>query len=143
MLKGIEEKLYIISKKGPTIKKLETFMKENSGDLHTQHYLNLIAQRNLIHLLSQEPKTNREAQKKIIKFGKSFIKTMTRLDPGYSEWLGSMLRKKNEAELALLKMDLQEKKLDKNQFAEKSEVIWASMKEVENCQVLCTPASTF
>jgi len=30
----------------------------------------------------QEPKTNREAQKKIIKFGKSFIKTMTRLDPG-------------------------------------------------------------
>jgi len=138
-VQNIEDELYDLSKSSPTIKKMEAFIKSHSGDLHTKHYLNLIAQRNLIHLMSQEPKTSRDIQRKIVRHSKNFITIMTRVDPGYSEWMGTILKKMNEAELAILKLDLQEKKVDKRQFAEKSEIIWSSMHEVENCEILCTP----
>jgi len=142
-VQDIEDELYAILKDNLTIKSVEGFMKEHCNDLHTKHYLNLIAQRNLIQLLCQEPKTNREVQRKIFRLSKNFISTMTRLDPGYSDWMGKMVKMMNEAQLAILKLDLQERKIDKNQFAEKSEVIWKSMQEVEKCGILCTPASIY
>jgi hypothetical protein len=36
---------------------------------------------------------------------------------------------------------MQEKKLDKNTFAEKSEDVWSAMQEVERCELLCTPCA--
>ena len=42
VVKKIEDEFYDILEMNPTVKSLETFMKENSKDLHTKHYLNLI-----------------------------------------------------------------------------------------------------
>ena len=36
-------------------------------------------------------------------------------------------------------MDFQEKKVNKNSFIEECEVVWDKMKEVGECEVLCTP----
>jgi len=137
----LEDELYAISKSNPTIKELEGFVRTHIKDLHNKHYLNLIAQRNLIHVLTQEPKTNKEAQKKIFRLSKGVLSTITRIDPGYSEWMGRLMKSMYEAQLALLKIELQEKKIDKNTFLEKSEDIWNQMKEVEKCDILCTPCS--
>ena len=38
-----------------------------------------------------------------------------------------------------MKLDFQEKKLGKNDFIEESELVWGEMKEVDKCEVLCTP----
>ena len=44
-----------------------------------------------------------------------------------------------QAQLETLKMDFQEKKVNKNSFIEECEVVWDKMKEVGECEVLCTP----
>ena len=78
---------------------------------------------------------------------------MSRLDPGLSKWKGSVLRCHNVAQLSLLKIELevssigargtlynstfQENKIDHNEFAVKSEQVWRSMKEVDQCSLLC------
>ena len=77
---------------------------------------------------------------------------MSRLDPGLSKWKGSVLRCHNVAQLSLLKIELevscyfsgtfsnsnfQENKIDRNEFAVKSEQVWRSMKEVDQCSLLC------
>lgn len=139
LVENLEEQLQDISKHGPTIKAFETFIRKNSKDLHLKHYLNLIAQRNIIELLSHEKKITRENCKKIIRLSKSYISIMSRLDPGYSEWKGSVLKKLNKAQLELLKIDLQENQIDRNEFATKSEDVWRSMAEVDSCDVLCMP----
>ena len=36
-------------------------------------------------------------------------------------------------------MDFQEKKVNKNSFIEECEVVWDKMKEVGECEILCTP----
>ena len=87
---------------------------------------------------------------------------MSRIDPGLSEWGGfishlrnkvlhifglnlySVVNVKNQAvflqaQLEILKMDFQEKKVNKNSFIEECEVVWDKMKEVGECEVLCTP----
>jgi len=140
-VQNLEDELYAISKTSPTVKDLEGFIRKHIGDLHTKHYLNLIAQRNLIQILSQEPKTDKEVQKKILRLSKGVLSTISRIDPGYSEWMGRIMKKLYEAKLALLKIELQEKKIDKNTFLEHSEDIWNHMKEVEKCDVLCTPCT--
>ena len=75
---------------------------------------------------------------------------MSRLDPGLSKWKGSVLRCHNVAQLGLLKIELevswsggtflnfnsQENKIDHNEFAVKSEQVWRSMKEVDQCNLL-------
>jgi len=137
LLKRIEDELYDILETNPTVKSLESFIKDNSNDLHTKHYLNLIAQRNIIKLLTKNTNMTREVAKKVIRLGKSFKTTMSALDVGYSEWLGFILKKTNTAQLELLKLDLKEKKINKNAFAEESETVWKSMKEVEKCDILC------
>lgn len=136
-VQSLEDELYAISKSDPTPQKLEAFLKGHFKDLHPKHFLNLIAQRNLIQVLGRESTTNRDTLSKLIKYCRAFKATMSRLDPGYSEWLGFTLKKLNMATLTLLKMDLQDKRVDKNSFAEKSEAVWASMKDVENCDKLC------
>ena len=65
--------------------------------------------------------------------------TLLPLDPGYSGWLGATLEIMNKAQLQILKLDLQEKKINKNQFAEESEAVWQSMREVEQCNILINP----
>ena len=47
-----------------------------------------------------------------------------------------------QAHLQLLKMDLDEKKIGKNTFTEESEVVWGTMKEVTECDILCTPVNS-
>ena len=37
---------------------------------------------------------------------------MLRLDPGYSQWMGSVLKKMKKAQLEMLKIDLQVKCVD-------------------------------
>ena len=44
-----------------------------------------------------------------------------------------------QAQLEILKMDFQEKKVNKNSFIEECEVVWDKMKEVGECEILCTP----
>ena len=78
---------------------------------------------------------------------------MTRVDPGLSRWRGFVLRCYNVAQLRLLKLELevrsdlvtltshfsllfQENKIDRNEFAVKSEKVWSSMEEVEQCNML-------
>ena len=73
----------------PTVKDLEGFIKKNSKDLHSKHFLNLIgreevltrlhtisifctAQRNIINILTRESNITRDMAKKVIKLGKSF-----------------------------------------------------------------------
>ena len=38
---------------------------------------------------------------------------MSRLDPGYSQWMGSVLKKMKKAQLEMLKIDLQVNNLTK------------------------------
>jgi len=64
---------------------------------------------------------------------------MSRLDPGYSDWKGSLGKKLAKTQLELLKIDLQEKKIDRNVFVKESEEVWKSMDEVDCCDVLCMP----
>jgi len=139
IVKKIEDELYDVLEMNPTVKALEAFVRKNAKDLHTKHYLNLIAQRNIINLLTRESNITREVAKKVIRLGKAFKSTLTPLDCGYSEWMGFALKKINMAQLELLKLDLNEKKINKNAYAEESETIWKSMREVEKCEVLCTP----
>ena len=73
----------------PNVKDLEGFIKKNSKDLHSKHFLNLIgmgqdltrkhlnsffftAQRNIINILTRESNITRDMAKKVIKLGKSF-----------------------------------------------------------------------
>ena len=42
IVKAIEDELYDVLEMNPTVKGLETFIKQNSKDLHSKHYLNLI-----------------------------------------------------------------------------------------------------
>ena len=42
LVKKIEDELYDVLDMNPTVKGLETFIKKNSKDLHSKHYLNLI-----------------------------------------------------------------------------------------------------
>ena len=44
-----------------------------------------------------------------------------------------------QGQLEILKMDFQEKKVNKNSFIEECEVVWDKMKEVGECEILCTP----
>ena len=64
---------------------------------------------------------------------------MSRIDPGLSEWGGFISHLRNKAQLEILKMDFQEKKVNKNSFIEECEVVWDKMKEVGECEILCTP----
>ena len=64
---------------------------------------------------------------------------MSRIDPGLSEWGGFISQLRNKAQLEILKMDFQEKKVNKNSFIEECEVVWDKMKEVGECEILCTP----
>jgi len=142
ILNKIEDELYNILEMNPTVKDLEGFIRKNSKDLHSKHFLNLIAQRNIINLLTRESNITREMARKVIKLGKFFKGTLAPLDSGYSEWLGFALKKINMAQLELLKIDLKEKKINKNAFAEESENIWKAMKDVEKCEELCKPLNT-
>ena len=42
IVKKMEDELYDVLETNPTVKLFEHFIKENSKDLHTKHYLNLI-----------------------------------------------------------------------------------------------------
>eukprot|EP00092_Neocalanus_flemingeri_P012330 GFUD01013291.1.p1 GENE.GFUD01013291.1~~GFUD01013291.1.p1 ORF type:complete len:467 (+),score=105.34 GFUD01013291.1:105-1505(+) len=139
MVQNLEDQLHDISTHNHTVKSFETFIRKNSQYLHLKHYLNLIAQRHIIELLSRESKITREACKKIIRLSKSYMSIMSRLDPGYSQWMGSVLKKLNKAQLELLKSDLKENLIDRNEFVTKSEEVWKSMKDVDSCDVLCKP----
>jgi len=137
---GMEEELdQLICSKSTTVKDFENFMRSHSQDLHTKHYLNLTAQRQILQLLSSDPAVTREKAKKVVKLSKSFQSTMARLDPGLSEWGGFISQVMNKAQLEILKLDYQEKKVGKNSFIEESELVWGKMKEVGECEVLCTP----
>jgi len=74
-----------------------------------------------------------------MRLSKSYLGTMSRLDPGYTRWRGDMLSRYNMAQLEMLKMDLDENIIDRNQFAKKSEEVWSSMAEVNYCDTLCMP----
>lgn len=134
----IEEELYSIidSNSNDAAQLLLMFVSKHSGKLHSKHYLNLLAWRHVIILLSEAKTVTREAANKIIKLGKSIKSTMYPLDTGYSEWLGYLLKMINKAQLQLLKMNYQEKRINKNVFAEESEAVWKTMKEVEMCENL-------
>jgi len=137
---GMEEELdQLMCSKSTTVKDLEDFMRSHSQDLHTKHYLNLTAQRQILQHLSSDPAVTREKAKKVVKLSKSFQSTMARLDPGLSEWGGFISQVMNKAQLEILKLDFQEKKVGKNSFIEESELVWGKMKEVGECEVLCTP----
>jgi len=137
LLQNMEDQLHNIS--DISVKAFETFIKNSSKDLYMKHYLNLIAQRNMIEILAHTTNITREECRKSIRLCKSYMSTMSRLDPGYSEWKGSILKKLAKAQLELLKIDLQEKKIDRNIFSTKSEEIWKSMDEVDFCDILCMP----
>lgn len=140
LLQNMEEQLRNIS--DISVKAFETFMRKNTKDLYMKHYLNLIAQRNIIEILARKNNITREECKKSIRLCKSYMSTLSRLDPGYSEWKGSIIKKSAKAQLELLKIDLQEKKIDRNIFANKSEEIWKSMDEVDFCDILSMPLKT-
>jgi len=137
----IEDELLALIEDSHSVKEVESFIRKNSHTLHQKHYLNLIAQRNIIQLLAREENICRENVTKSIKYCKAFKATMSRLDPGLSEWRGYIQKTLNKAQLELLKMNLQEKKMDHNSFSQESEKIWASMREVDQCQALCRPLS--
>lgn len=137
---NIEDELELVMRSNSsTVNGLETFIKTHTKDLHVKHYLNLIAQRRMVQLLSQDPAVTRNKAKKTLRLCKTLQTTMSRLDPGLSEWSGFIARTMNKARLELLKLDFQEKKLGKNDFIEESELVWGEMKEVDKCEVLCTP----
>merc|ERR1712059_46533 len=137
----LEEELYCLFRKDGEVKSIEAFIRRNSKDLYIKHYINLIAQRHIVQLLGQAQSMTREEAKKCVRHCKSFQSIMSRLDPGLSEWNGFIIKTMNKAQLTLLKMDLDEKKLGKNSYAEESEQVWATMEEVERCEILCTPVS--
>merc|ERR1719220_2537691 len=134
-----EELQSLISNSKTTVKNLEDFIRNNANDLHTKHFLNLIAQRQILQLLANDTTVSREKAKKTIRLCKSFQLIMSRGDPGLSERGGFISHLRNKAQLETLKMDFQEKKLNKNSFIEKCELVWEKMKVVGECEVLCTP----
>jgi len=140
LVSELEEELQtLIRSSKTTVKNLEDFIKNNAKDLHTKHYLNLMAQRQILQLLANDTTVTREKAKKIIRLCKSFQLIMSRVDPGLSEWGGFISHLRNKAQLETLKMDFQDKKVNKNSFIEECEVVWEKMKEVGECEVLCTP----
>jgi len=138
-IEKLEEQLEKISNSGPAIEKYEEFIKGNSKILAMKHYLILSAQRNIVELLVEKKTRRREDCKKLMRLSKSYLGTMSRLDPGYTRWRGDMLSRYNMAQLEMLKMDLDENIIDRNQFAKKSEEVWSSMAEVNYCDTLCMP----
>lgn len=140
LVSELEDELQsLISNSKTTVKNLEDFIRNNSKDLHTKHYLNLMGQRQILQLLANDTTVSREKAKKTIRLCKSFQLIMSRVDPGLSEWGGFISHLRNKAQLEILKMDFQEKKVNKNSFIEECEVVWDKMKEVGECEVLCTP----
>jgi len=138
LIDKLESELFKIleSDTDDTVQLLQRFISKNSKQLHSKHYLNIIAQRQIITILSEKKSFTREAARKIIQLGKSIKSSLSPLDTGYSEWLGFILKMINMSQLQILKLNLQEKKINKNVFAEESESIWRAMKEVENCEIL-------
>jgi len=122
----------------PSVKQYESFIRKHLRNLHLKHYLNLTAQRNIIELCAKELQLTKEVCQKIIKNCKSYLSVMSRLDPGYSSWKGSILKHHNYAQLQLLKLQLEDNSIDRNVFSVKSEEIWCSMREVDSCDVLCS-----
>jgi len=140
LVSQLEDELHsLIKNSKTTVKSLEDFIRSNAQDLHTKHYLNLIAQRQILQLLANDSTVSREKAKKTIRLCKSFQLIMSRIDPGLSEWGGFISHLRNKAQLEILKMDFQEKKVNKNSFIEECEVVWDKMKEVGECEILCTP----
>jgi len=137
ILESIENQLKEIAVSS-SVKQLETFIRKNLSKLHMKHYLILSAQRQIIEILTRESKITKDVCKKIIKYCKSYMCVMSRLDTGYSGWKGYILKHHNYAQLNLLKLLLQDKNIDRNEFSVKSEEVWCSMKEVENCDILCS-----
>jgi len=138
LIEKLESDLFKIleSDSDDTVQLLQRFISKNSRQLHSKHYLNIIAQRHIITILSEKKTFTREVARKIIQLGKSIKSSLSPLDTGYSEWLGFILKMINMSQLQILKLNLQEKKINKNVFAEESESIWKAMKEVENCEIL-------
>jgi len=140
LVSQFEDELHsLIENSKTTVKNLEDFIRNNAKDLHTKHYLNLMAQRQILQLLANDSTVSREKAKKTIRLCKSFQLIMSRIDPGLSEWGGFISHLRNKAQLEILKMDFQEKKVNKNSFIEECEVVWDKMKEVGECEILCTP----
>lgn len=132
----LEEELGHIVDTDYTVAGLQSFVSKNSHQLHSKHYLNIMAQKHMMMILSDQKTLNRASAKKIIQLGKSIKSTLLPLDPGYSDWLGSILKMINMSHLQILKLNLQEKKINKNDYMEESESIWKAMKEVQNCEIL-------
>merc|ERR1712080_275821 len=108
-------------------------------NLYRNHYINLIAQKQILRILDSAQTVSRQEARKCVRLCKSLQGILSRIDPGLSQYLGVLTRTMTKAQLQLLKMDLQDKKVSKNSYVEESEQVWERMKEVEQCEILCTP----
>jgi len=136
LVQKLENNLATICSNSPTVKLLEAFMRKNSKDLYIKHYVNLLAQKHIIDLLSEEENLTRELATKTIRHCKAFKSLMGRLDPGLSGWLYQVERTRCRAQGELAKWDLREQKIDKKTFVEESEAIWKSLQDVNNCKII-------
>merc|ERR1712243_106890 len=122
-----------------SVSDIEAFIKKNAVNLYSKHYINLIAQKHIVRILDSKPTVTRQEARKCVRLCKSLQGIISRIDPGLSHYLGVLIRTMTKAQLQLLKMDLQDKKVSKNSYLEESEQVWERMKEVEQCEILCTP----
>jgi len=124
-----------------SVSDIEAFIKKNAVNLYSKHYINLIAQKHIVRILDSKPTVTRQEARKCVRLCKSLQGIISRIDPGLSHYLGVLIRTMTKAQLQLLKMDLQDKKVSKNSYLEESEQVWERMKEVEQCEILCTPVN--
>lgn len=103
-----------------TIKSLQEKIQTLQGFLHPNHGLILAAQRSLVNCYSQvssdEQTSNRKHQEKMKKICQGQLQILDKIDQGFADWKGDLLKHLSTALLNLARMDLQEGLISRPQF---------------------------
>lgn len=101
-----------------TIERLEEVIETFSRILHPHHALLMMVKRSLLNCYSQVPisSVGRKELQRMKELGKEQLTLLIKIDPGYPDWRGDVLRNYSTAELNLAKLDFEDKQITRPEF---------------------------
>eukprot|EP00094_Tigriopus_californicus_P009904 TCALIF_09550-PA protein Name:"Similar to msta Protein msta, isoform B (Drosophila melanogaster)" AED:0.04 eAED:0.05 QI:0/1/0/1/1/1/2/0/547 len=101
-----------------TIERLEEVIETFSRILHPNHALLMMVKRSLLNCYSQVPisTVGRKELQRMKELGKEQLTLLIKIDPGYPDWRGDVLRNYSTAELNLAKLDFEDKHITRPEF---------------------------
>jgi hypothetical protein len=119
-----------------TIRKLETKIEDISQFLHPQHGLLMAAKRSLVNCYSQvsSDRAGRRHQEQMRDLCNEQIQVLERVDSGYPDWKGDVLKHMSTALLNLARMDLQDGLIERPEFLTKVREAMQLVREGVRCK---------